>query len=112
MRATRDLADEHAHQVRVAAPGAQQDLRDAGEAVTSRLVRLLDRADGVEHVAPRLAKDRLEQLFLRTEIVIEESVRDARLLGDVSDAARVVALAREHAHRCVEDEAPLVLLTC
>ena len=78
----------------------------------ARLVRLLDGAHGVEHVAPRLAEDRLEQLFLRTEVVVEQPVRDTRFLGDVADAAGVVALAREDAHGRVEDEPPLVLLAC
>jgi hypothetical protein len=39
-------------------------------------------------------------------------VRDAGLLRDIADTARVVALARENAHGRVEDESPLVLLTC
>jgi hypothetical protein len=40
--------------------------------------------------------------------VVEEPVRDARLLGDVGDAARVVALRGEHADGRIEDHATLV----
>ena len=41
--------------------------------------------------------------------MVEQPVRDARLLGDVADAGGVVAVAREDAHGRVEDEAPLLL---
>ena len=75
-----------------------------------RLVGLLDPAERLEHVAPRVAEDRLEHLVLRLEVVVEEAVRDAGLLGDVADAARVVAAAREHADGGVEDLPPLLLL--
>jgi hypothetical protein len=37
-------------------------------------------------------------------------VSDACLLGDVADAASVVALAREDAHSCVEKRPPPGLL--
>ena len=113
MRAAGHLAHEHAHEVGIAPPRAQQDLRDAGQPVAcaSRPVSST-RAHGVEHVAPRLAEDRLEQLFLRAEVVVEQTVRDARLFGDVTDAAGVVALAREDAHGRVENEPTLVLLAC
>ena len=40
--------------------------------------------------------------------MVEEPVRDPRLLGDVADAAGVVALRREDADGRVEDEAALV----
>ena len=83
-----------------------------GEAVACALVGLLDRAHRVEDIAPRLAEDRLEQLFLRTEVVVEQTVRDTGFLGDVADPAGVVALARKDAHGSVEDEPTLVLLAC
>src|SRR5439155_16432032 len=112
VRATRDLANEHAHEIGIAAPRSQKDLRDAGEAIARGFVCLLHRPDSVEHVTPGLAEDRLEQLLLRSEIVIEQPVGDTRLLGDVTDTRRVIALAREDAHSGIEDEAPLVLMTC
>jgi hypothetical protein len=39
-------------------------------------------------------------------------VRNPCLLRDIADTTRVVALAREDTHSRVEDDAPLVLLTC
>ena len=39
--------------------------------------------------------------------MVQEPVRDARLLGDVADARGVVAVAGEDAHGRVEDQAPL-----
>ena len=41
--------------------------------------------------------------------MVEQAVRDACLLRDVADAGGVVAVAREHAHGGVEDEAALLL---
>jgi hypothetical protein len=41
--------------------------------------------------------------------VVEEPVRDAGLLGDLADPARVKALAREHADGGIENQAPPVL---
>ncbi len=58
---------------------------------------------------PVLAEDRLEHLVLRGEVVVEQAVRDAGLLGDVAHARRVEALVREHAHGGVENDAPLLL---
>jgi hypothetical protein len=40
--------------------------------------------------------------------VVEEPVRDSRLLGDVTDPRGVIALAREDADGRVEDEPALV----
>ena len=54
--------------------------------------------------APGVAEHRLEHLLLRGEVVVEQPVGDARLLGDVADAAVVVARAREDAHGGVEDQ--------
>jgi hypothetical protein len=47
--------------------------------------------------APVLPEDRLEDLFLGGEVVVDEPVRGAGLVGDVGDAAAVIALARENA---------------
>ena len=75
------------------------------------LVRASDRVDALEEHAPVLAEDRLEHLVLRREVVVEQAVRDARLLGDVADARRVEALVREHAHGRVEDQTPFLFGT-
>jgi hypothetical protein len=42
--------------------------------------------------------------------VVQEPVRDAGLLRDVSHAAVVVAAAREHADCGVEEQPPFLLL--
>src|SRR5262249_36303721 len=49
-----------------------------------------------------------EDLILGGEVVVDESVRDPRLIGDVGDPAGVKSLAREHAHGGIEDHPPLV----
>jgi len=42
--------------------------------------------------------------------VVEQAVRDARVLGDVADARAVVTMLGEDANRGVEDEGALVRL--
>src|SRR5262249_61777614 len=103
---------EPAHEAGLTTPRAQPDLATPGEPFARRLVGLLDRAHRIEHLAPGLAEDRLEQLVLRAEVVVQQAVRDPGLLGDVSDARLVIPLPREDTHGRVEDETPLVLLTC
>ena len=51
-----------------------------------------------------------EHVVLRGEVVVEETVRDAGVLGDVADARAVVAVLGEDADRGVEDELALVRL--
>src|SRR3954453_8587561 len=51
----------------------------------------------------------VEDFVLGGEVVIEEAVRDTRLLRDVSDPRGVEALPREHAGGRVEDQTPLLL---
>ncbi len=50
-----------------------------------------------------------EHLVLRGEVVVQQPVRDARLLGDVADARGVEPVAREHANGGVEDPPALLL---
>ena len=59
------------------------------------LVGLADR--GQQHV-PALDEERVEHLVLGAEVVVDEPVGDARLVGDVRHPAGVEALAREHPH--------------
>ncbi len=80
------------------------------ELVARRLVGPLDAREGVQHLGPRVAEDRFQHLLLRGEVVVEEAVRDACLLGDVAHAAAVVALAGEDADGGVEDQPALLLL--
>ena len=67
--------------------------------------------EALEQLRPVLPEDGREHLFLGGEVVVEEPVRDAGLLGDVADPGGVVAVAREHADRRGENELPLLLGT-
>src|SRR5205823_14471657 len=109
VRTARDLADEQAHEVRIVAPRAEDDLDHEPELLGSALARVLGDGDGRQEPAPLLAEDRLEHGLLRPEVVVDEAVRDAGLLRHVPDRRSLVALAREHAHRGVEDRLPLVV---
>src|SRR5205085_7524543 len=53
VRAPRHLAHEHADEIGVAPPRAQEDLRDPGKPLARALVRLLDGAHRLEHVPAR-----------------------------------------------------------
>ena len=68
----------------------------------------LNLVEALEQLPPVLAEDRCQHLVLGGEVVVEQAVRDAGLLRDVTDARRVVALAGEHPHRGVEDQPALV----
>jgi hypothetical protein len=107
--ATADLANHDRDEVRVVPPGAEEDLDDPAELLVGRLVRCLDLLEALEELAPVLAEHRLEHLVLGREVVVEQAVRDARLLGDVAHARGVEPSSREHAYGCVEDLAPLLL---
>ena len=88
---------------------AQQDRRDMTELLARGPAGLLDGVDAFDQDRPVLAEDRLEHFVLRGEVVVEQAVCDAGLLGDVADARRVEALASEDANGGVEDDAPLLL---
>ncbi len=105
-----DLAHHDRDERGIVAPGAKQDLRDAGELLGCILVGGLDSTEPSDQLTPVLAEDRLQHVFLGGEIVVEQAVRDPRLLGDVADPRTVVAAAREHAHGRVEDQLSLLLL--
>ena len=68
-------------------------------------VDLLDRR---QQQRPALDEELVEHLVLGVEVVVDEPVGDARLAGDVGDAAGVEALAGEDADRRVEDLAAAV----
>ena len=111
LRAARDLAHEHARHVGVHAPAAEQAFRDASSCSRAGSSDASISSISREQIAPRLAEDRVEHLVLRGEVVVEQAVRDARLLGDVADARGVEALVREHPDGGVEDETPFLLRT-
>ena len=77
--------------------------------VPLRAVGLLDRA---QKQRPALDEELVEDLVLGAEVVVDEPVGDAGLVGDVGDAGRVEALAGEDADRRVEDLAALVDRRC
>ena len=68
-------------------------------------IGLLDRR---QQQRPALAEELVQHLVLGLEVVVDEPVGDAGLVGDVGDAGRVEALAGEDADRRVEDLAALV----
>ena len=68
-------------------------------------VDLLDRG---QQQRPALGEELVQDLVLGLEVVVDEPVGDAGLVGDVGDPAGVKALAGEHADRRVEDLAALV----
>ena len=109
MRAAGHLAHHHADEVGIVAPRAEQDLGDSAQLLVGRLVGLLDACEALEQLAPVLAEERREHLVLGREVVVEQAVRDAGLLGDVTDAGGVVAVAGEDADGSVEDEAAFLL---
>jgi alpha-methylacyl-CoA racemase len=109
--AARDLTDEHANDVRLVPPGAQQDRRHMTKLVARRLARPHDRVDPFDEHSPVLAEDRLEHLVLGREVVVEQAVCDAGLLGDVTDTRRVEALVCEDAHGRIEDQTTLLFGT-
>ena len=109
MGAARDIAHHHGDEVGVVAPRAKEDLGDPAQLLVGRLVRRSHLLEADEQVAPVLAEERREHLLLGREVVVEQAVGDARLLGDVADARGVVALAREDADGRLDDEAALLL---
>ena len=68
--------------------------------------------DRVEHDVPALQEEGVEHLVLGAEVVVHQPVGDARLVGDVADAAGVEALAGEDADGRVEDEPALLGSGC
>ena len=84
-------------------------LGDQVELVAHRhLLAAVDLRDRVEHDLPALEEELVEDLLLGVEVVVDEAVGHARLVGHVGHAAVVEALAGEHGDRGVEDQAALV----
>ena len=109
VRRARDLDDDHLHQLGVVAVGVDDERRRSRAA--SRAASARERVglgDRGEHHVPALEEQRVEDLLLGGEVVVDEPVGDARLVGDVRHPAGVKALAGEHAHGGVEDHPPLV----
>ena len=60
---------------------------DRVELVARREVLAVELADDVEHDVPALEEERVEHLVLGAEVVVDEAVGDAGLVGDVAHAA-------------------------
>ena len=75
---------------------------------TSRCGARVDLRDCVEHDLPALEEERVEDLLLGVEVVIDEPVGDPGLVSDVRHAAVMEAATREHAHARVEYQPALV----
>ena len=86
------------------------EARDVAKPFARQLVRALHAPERLEDVAPRVAEHRLQHLLLGGEVVVQETVGDAGLLGDVADPAVVVAASGEDPDRRVEQEPALLLL--
>ena len=108
--AARHFEHEDAHEVRIAPPGAEQDLGNLAQLLARGVAGSLDVLDRRDQGTPGLAKDVAQHLFLRREVVVEQAVGDPGLLGDVTDPCSVVALPREDPHRRVEKQPALVFL--
>src|SRR3954453_20514614 len=108
VRGARDLDDDHLHQVWVMAVGVDDEARDVLELLARRPRVGVAGADDLEQDVPALEEEGVEHLVLGGEVVVDEPVGDAGLVGDVRDAAGVEALAREDLHRRVEDQPALV----
>ena len=104
----RDLHDDHLHQVGVVAVAVDDEGGDRAELLAHGDRLGVDLANQLEHHVPALEEERVEDLVLGGEVVVDEPVRHAGLVGDVRHAAGVEPLAREHAHGRFEDQAALV----
>ncbi len=109
VRAPRHLAHHHAHEIGVVAPRPEKDLGDPPQLLVGGLGRALDAGEAPEQLPPVLTEQRCQDLLLGREVVVEQTVRDTRLLGDVSDARRVIPTPGEDPDRSVEDETALLL---
>ena len=72
------------------------------------IVWRVDLADQLDHHVPALEEQRVEHRVLGAEVVVDEPVGHARLLGDVRHPALGEALLGEHPDRRVEDLPPFV----
>src|SRR3954452_24819334 len=98
VRRARDLDDDDLHQVGVVAVGVDDERRDRVELLARRAVGRVELADDLEQDVPALEEERVEDLVLRAEVVVDQPEGDARLVGDVRDPAAVEALPGEDPH--------------
>ncbi len=84
-----DLDDDHLHQIRVVAVGVDDERGDRVQLLARRLRRGIGLGDRREHHVPALEEQRVEDRLLGREVVVDEPVGDAGLIGDVRDTAGV-----------------------
>src|SRR6188472_942463 len=108
VRRPSDLDDDHLHQLRVVAVGVDDEAGHGFELGTRRDLLVIGLLDRAEQQRPALAEELVEDLVLGLEVVVDEAVGDAGLVGDVGDPSRVEALAGENTDRRIEDLAALV----
>src|SRR5439155_23897538 len=108
LRASRKFRHQHPTGLRRDEPRAEIDPREASQLLAKRNARDLDPLRLADERRPRLAEDRLQRLFLRAEVVVQQAVRDARLVGDVADAGRVESLGRKYPHGRLEELGPAI----
>jgi alpha-methylacyl-CoA racemase len=111
LRRARDLSHENSYDVRLMAPRTKDDRGDMAQLIVRGLAGLLHRVDPLDEQAPVLAEDRLENFVFRREVVVQQPMRHAGLLGDVADPRGVEPLSREDADGCVEDQTPFLFRT-
>src|SRR6266545_570496 len=105
-----NFAYQYADDVGIVTPRAQHDRAGLAQLLARLFLDLDDRVDRGDHHPPHLPEDRLEDGVFRLEVVVDEPVGDACLLGNVAHAAGVVTLPRERADSCVENLATPLLL--
>ena len=60
----------------------------------------------VLHLPTHLGKHRQDELLLGLEVIVDQALRHARLLGDLFDRGVLVTLAGQDGERGLEDLAP------
>ena len=108
VRRPRHLDDDDLHHIWVVAIGVDDERRDRAQLVASAAVRSIGVGDRRQHHIPSLQEQRVEDLLLGGEVVVDEPVGNAGLVGDVRHAAGVESLPRKYANRRVEDQSALV----
>src|SRR4030095_2231199 len=102
-RSALDLENQDLDPVRAPAIREEHDRGELAQLFRRGLRPRRDALDHLEKGPPALGEDRVEDLFLVAEVVIDEPIGDPGLACDVRHARSVVAAGREDARRRVED---------
>ena len=90
--------------IRVATDDVEQLVAEHGEPRRRRTTGLGDATGTEHHLVHHAIVDRGEELFLRFDVVVERALAETVDFAQLRDAGRVIALAREHGRRGVDDE--------